>query len=176
MIKYLLIISIVAGTLYSCKQGNKESSEKKIKPTREELIHVNQLLVKKDSSKIAGYVRRKGWDMKETQTGLWYMIYHKGNGASPRKGQLAIIRYKVSLLNGTECYSSAEDGPKQFKIGQGGVESGLEEGILLLHVGDKARFIMPPHLAYGLIGDEKKIPARATIVYDVEVIDFRDIN
>jgi FKBP-type peptidyl-prolyl cis-trans isomerase len=35
---------------------------------------------------------------------------------------------------------------------------------------------MPPHLAYGLIGDDNKIPARAIIVYDVEVIDFRDIN
>jgi FKBP-type peptidyl-prolyl cis-trans isomerase len=176
MTKYFLIIIVVSGILFSCNSGKKESSRKKIKPTTEELMDVNRLLVKKDSSKIAGYVHRKGWDMKETQTGLWYMIYHKGNGAIAHKGQLAIINYKVSLLNGTACYSSGISGPKQFKIGQGGVESGLEEGILLLHVGDKARFIMPPHLAYGLIGDDNKIPARAIIVYDVEVIDFRDIN
>jgi len=47
------------------------------------------------------------------------------------------------------------------------VESGLEEGILLLRVGDKATFIMPPHLAHGLQGDGDRIPARSIIMYDV---------
>jgi FKBP-type peptidyl-prolyl cis-trans isomerase len=54
------------------------------------------------------------------------------------------------------------------------VESGLEEGILLLQEGDKARFIMPPHLAHGLIGDRDKIPARATIIYDLELVSLSD--
>jgi FKBP-type peptidyl-prolyl cis-trans isomerase len=66
------------------------------------------------------------------------------------------------------------DDPKTFLIGQGGVESGLEEGILLLQEGDKARFIMPPHLAHGLIGDRDKIPARATIIYDLELVSLSD--
>ena len=60
---------------------------------------------------------------------------------------------------------------KQFRIGQGGVESGLEEGVLLLlHEGDKATFIMPPHLAHGLPGDGNRIPARSIIVYEVELV------
>ena len=57
-----------------------------------------------------------------------------------------------------------------FKVGFGGVESGLEEGVLLLRTGDKARFIMPPHLAHGLIGDGDCIPMRAIIIYDVELV------
>ena len=55
----------------------------------------------------------------------------------------------------------------------GGVESGLEEGILLMKTGGKAKFILPPHLAYGLPGDGKKIPARAILVYDVELLSIQ---
>ena len=58
----------------------------------------------------------------------------------------------------------------RFKIGQGGVESGLEEAVLLMSVGDKGRFIMPPHLAHGLLGDNNKIPPRSIIVYQAELI------
>jgi FKBP-type peptidyl-prolyl cis-trans isomerase len=78
----------------------------------------------------------------------------------------------VSLLDGTECYNSDREGPKIFTIGRGGVESGLEEGILLMKEGSRAKFIMPPYLAHGLPGDGKRIPARAIIVYDVELISL----
>lgn len=55
------------------------------------------------------------------------------------------------------------------------MEAGLEEGILMLRTGDKARFILPPHLAYGLFGDEEKILPRSTIVYEVKVIEISDL-
>jgi FKBP-type peptidyl-prolyl cis-trans isomerase len=54
------------------------------------------------------------------------------------------------------------------------VESGLEEGILLLREGDKAKFILPPHLAHGLLGDDNKIPARSIIVYDLELLSLEN--
>jgi len=87
---------------------------------------------------------------------------------------VANIKYKVSLLNGKVCYSSDSDGVKSFRIGQGGVELGLEIGILKLRVGDKAKFILPPNLGWGLIGDEKKIPSRSIIIYDVELIGLTE--
>jgi FKBP-type peptidyl-prolyl cis-trans isomerase FkpA len=77
------------------------------------------------------------------------------------------------LLNGDLAYSSGQTGPKEFEIGHGGVESGLEEGILLLHVGDHAKFIVPSHLAFGLLGDQNKIPQRATLVYDIELVKLK---
>jgi len=58
-------------------------------------------------------------------------------------------------------------------VGHGGVESGLEEAVLLLHAGDKARIIIPSHLAYGLVGDDDKIPARATLIYEIELIELK---
>jgi FKBP-type peptidyl-prolyl cis-trans isomerase FkpA len=59
-------------------------------------------------------------------------------------------------------------------VGRGGVESGLEEGILLLNEGGRAQFIMPPHLAHGLIGDDNQIPSRSIILYEIEVVEVKN--
>jgi len=138
----------------------------------EVLITVNRELVEEDNERIRAFVESVGWLMKTTESGLWYKIYHEGNGEVAQTGMLATLEYTVSLLDGTVCYSSAQYGPLSFVLGRGGVESGLEEGILLLRVGDKARMIMPPHLAHGLPGDGDCIPQRAIIIYEVELISL----
>jgi FKBP-type peptidyl-prolyl cis-trans isomerase len=108
--------------------------------------------------------------MEETGSGLWVGIYQKGSGPRVEFGKLVTIEYSIMLLNGELIYSSATEGKKVFVVGRGGVEAGLEEGILLLREGDKARLIMPPHLAHGFHGDGERIPRRATIVYELELI------
>lgn len=158
--------------LLACKREKPTVSEKEYAETKKQLIEVNKILVRKDQQIIKGYVERHGLDMTESGTGLWYHIIEKGNGEASREGLLATIDYKISLLDGSECYNSAKDGLKTFTIGRGGVESGLEEGILMLNAGGKAKFIMPPHLAHGLPGDGNKIPARAIIIYDVELLSL----
>ena len=107
--------------------------------------------------------------MKTTDSGLWYMIYHSGQGEKAVTGKIATLEYTLSLLDSTVCYS----GQKEFRLGQGGVESGLEEGVLLMRTGDKARMVMPPHLAHGLTGDGICIPRRAIILYDVELVNIK---
>ncbi len=140
--------------------------------SKENLIQANHGLVSIDQERIASYAERRQWNMQTSKTGLWYQIYEHGAGDSARTGLIASINYSVWLLDGTLCYTSDSTGEKTFLIGQGGVESGLEEGILKMRIGDKARFIMPPHLAHGLLGDGKKIPARSTIVYQVDLINL----
>lgn len=159
--------------LAACK--NKAPEEKKPRPDQQEtLMRINKYLVKKDADAIKGYIRRHGWNMQETKAGLWYEVTANGSGQKAETGKTATLNYKISLLNGKLCYSSDSLGAKSFLIGKGGVEPGLELGILMLREGDKARFIMPPHLAYGLMGDENKIPARATIVYEVHLLKISD--
>jgi FKBP-type peptidyl-prolyl cis-trans isomerase FkpA len=160
--------------LISCNRESAPPSEEDYANTRKTLMDVNRILVKKDSGQIAEFVKKMNWEMDETETGLWYMIYENGSGEKSEEGLDATINYRVSLLDGTECYSSDSLGPKTFKIGRGSVETGLEEGILLLREGDRARFILPPHLAHGLVGDDNKIPARSIILYDVELISLKD--
>ena len=141
--------------------------------TEETLIHTNQYLVEKDKERIRQYIKRHGWHMQETGTGLWYGIYHHGNGPKVTSGKTVTIRYTVSLLDGTVCYSSDNSGPKTFIAGHGGVPAGLEQGIRMLRLHDKAHFILPPLLAYGIPGDYNKIPPRSVIVYDMEIIDIK---
>ena len=55
-------------------------------------------------------------------------------------------------------------------MGKGGVESGLEMAVLLMKDGQKGKFILPPHLGHGLIGDNDKIPPLAILVFDIELL------
>jgi len=173
---HFLTIFFIIVVIISCKRDRPITQyPKKDKSQRKEnLIKINKYFVKKDAEQIESYIKRRNWDMEISESGLFYMIYESGNGQKAKKNKIAHINYKLTLLDGTYCYSSDSSGVKSFIIGKGGVEAGLEEGILLLREGDKARFIMPPHLAHGLIGDENKIPARAIIIYDVEVAEISD--
>ncbi|MBN2236859.1 MAG: FKBP-type peptidyl-prolyl cis-trans isomerase, partial [Bacteroidales bacterium] len=122
---------------------------------------------------IQRYVDRYGWKMNKTETGLRWMIYHHGNGATVELGKIAVIEYKTYSLDGRLLYSSEKDRKKSFLIGHGGVESGLEEAILFLKIGDKSRFVLPSHLAFGLTGDGNKIKGRNSLMMEVELIDLK---
>ncbi len=173
VLKIFSVLFLFAFSITACDNTGKKLTDKDYASFKKPLENVNKILVEKDRIRIEKYCERRKWNMKESGTGLFYDIYYKGNGDSAQKGQTATINYTVKLLDGTLCYTSDSTGSKTFKIGKGSVETGLEEGILLMQEGDKAHFIMPPYLAYGLIGDEYRIPPRAIIVYDVELIELK---
>ncbi len=136
--------------------------------------HANKVLREKEEREIEDFITRYGWDMKETGTGLRYIIYYRGSGKKrPEPGMIATINFEVMLINGRVCYTSEEDGAKQFLIERSDIESGLHEGIQLMREGDKAKLIIPSHLAFGLPGDQNKIPKRATLIYDVELVELQ---
>ncbi len=164
---------ILAALLASCNNNTSTKSKIDKKELEETLVNVNKKLLKSEDEQITDFITRYGWEMKETGTGLRYKIYVHGSGPLAVKNQIATVGFTVSLLNGKACYSSDTEGLKEFKIGQGGIESGVEEGILLMKKGDRAKFIIPSHLAFGLIGDSDKIPAKATLVYDIELVELK---
>lgn len=159
----------------ACRQSKKTNEEVQSKTQfKENLLKANKGLLSLDEEKIKAYIKRRHWDMKQTQSGMWYELVSTDSAPndSAKVGKIAHLKYKVSLLDGTLCYSSDSTGLLHFNIGYGGVEFGLEQAILLMKIGDKGRFVMPPHLAHGLLGDENKIPLRTTIVYQIELIDL----
>jgi len=141
---------------------------------QDSLIKANKFLLEKDKELIESYIKRRSWNMKVTESGLWYQIYEKTEQESVKPGNIVVYKYSIELLDGTLCYSSDSTGTEKIKIGQSGKESGLEEGMKMMRKGEKARFILPPHLAHGLIGNMDKIPNRSTIVYQVEITDIID--
>jgi len=107
---------------------------------------------------------------EKTASGLHYKITHNGNGSKAEKGKTVAVHYKGMLLDGTEFDSSYKrNEPIEFALGVGQVIPGWDEGIGLLQVGDKARLVIPHHLAYGEKGAGGVIPPRATLIFDVEL-------
>ncbi|MFW5757465.1 MAG: FKBP-type peptidyl-prolyl cis-trans isomerase [Bacteroidota bacterium] len=137
------------------------------------LLGANHRLVDVEEQEISDFIHRRNWDMQKTGSGLRYMIYYEGEGDSAQIDNVVTIKYEVSLLTGDVVYSSEDEGEKEFILGKGSVEEGLEEGLLMMKENDKAIFILPYHLAHGVPGDGNKIPRRATIIYDVELTDVK---
>ncbi|WP_425236256.1 peptidylprolyl isomerase [Ulvibacterium sp.] len=107
----------------------------------------------------------------ETPSGLRYKIIENGSGSKAEKGQQVSVHYEGALLNGQVFDSSYQrNQPIDFKLGIGQVIPGWDEGISLLKVGDKARFVIPPDLAYGSAGAGGVIPPNATLLFDVELV------
>lgn len=167
----IFIICVHAIFLMSACDGRQQTgSEIDEKQLKESLPEVNKMLIATERQEIDDFVTRYNWPVKETGTGLQYYIYEEGQGRQAEKGFQVLIDYSISLLNGDVVYTSNDQGARRFLIGRGGVETGLEEGILLMREGDRAKFIMPSHLAHGVPGDGARIPARAVIVYDVYLL------
>jgi FKBP-type peptidyl-prolyl cis-trans isomerase FkpA len=139
------------------------------KPGKDELADINRYFVQKDRERIQNYIERKKLTMKESATGLWYYIKKEGTGKYITDNDKLTVNYVCSLLDGTVCYSSDKSGPKEYVLGKSEIEAGLNEGFRLLKPGGEAIFILPPFMAYGLVGDGKSIPSRAVLVYDIKI-------
>lgn len=110
----------------------------------------------------------------KTNSGLRYQILQEGNGSKAEKGKTVSVHYKGQLADGTVFDSSYKrNQPIDFPLGVGQVISGWDEGIQLLKVGDKARFVIPSDLAYGSAGAGDVIPPDATLIFDVELMDVK---
>jgi peptidylprolyl isomerase len=115
-----------------------------------------------------------GIEKQTTASGLRYYLIKNGTGPKAEAGNNVSVHYSGYLEDGKMFDSSVERGqPFNFELGKGRVIKGWDEGIALLNVGSKARFIIPPGLAYGAGGFPPMIPANATLIFDVELLDAK---
>lgn len=115
----------------------------------------------------------KGKDTVTTASGLKYLVVSKGKGPQAKTGQTAEVHYSGYLLNGKLFDSSVQRGePFSFTIGKGQVIKGWDEGVGLMHVGDKIRMIIPANLGYGS-RNMGVIPPNSTLVFDVELLGVK---
>jgi peptidyl-prolyl cis-trans isomerase A (cyclophilin A) len=110
----------------------------------------------------------------KTESGLRYKMIQKGNGKKAENGKTVSVHYTGQLEDGKVFDSSyPRKKPIEFPLGMGNVIEGWDEGIALLQVGDKARFVIPSDLAYGTRGAGGVIPPNATLIFDVELMDVK---
>lgn len=172
------VLFLTLFVLISCSNHKNDNSKptNQVNPDEylEDLEQANKYFIVNEDDQISEYSNRYGWKMDKTGTGLRYYIYEHGNGKEVENDMIVKFDFVVNLLNGTVCYDSKQMGAKEIRIGKAEVVSGLEEGLLLLRQGDRAKFIIPSHLAFGWLGDSDKIPTRAVLIYDVKVLEVRN--
>jgi FKBP-type peptidyl-prolyl cis-trans isomerase len=120
-------------------------------------------------------VEKKWPEAKRTYTGLRYIVLKKPekDGTSPTQGMVATVLYKGMLLDGT-VFDESPDAthPLKARIGRGELIEGWDEALQKLHKGEKWLLIVPPEMAYGSRGKPPLIPRRATLVFEMELVDF----
>jgi peptidylprolyl isomerase len=111
-------------------------------------------------------------------TGLKYIDFKVGGGATPQPGQTCVMHYTGWLYEngakGKKFDSSLDRGqPFSFTLGAGEVIPGWDEGVGSMRAGGKRTLIIPPSLGYGARGAGGVIPPNATLLFDVELISVK---
>jgi peptidylprolyl isomerase len=119
-----------------------------------------------------------GKEQKTTASGLkYYEILKRNDTPKAAAGSTVKVHYSGYLADGSMFDSSVERGfPLEFKLGVGQVIQGWDEGLSLMHVGEKFRLVIPYYLAYGEVGRPPSIPAKAELTFDVELMEVNGVG
>ena len=131
---------------------------------------------KADAAKKAGDEFRAEFEKQEgvvkTESGLLYQVMTPAEGEKPKDTDTVQVHYKGTLTNGEQFDSSYDRGePATFPLNR--VIPGWTEGVQLMPVGSKFKFVIPPELAYGT-QDTPSIPANSTLVFEVELLKIEN--
>jgi len=150
--------------------------------TEEDIKHEHEeaakMQVAKDDSIMKAYFEKNNLHPKRTASGLYYIVNSQGTGAQPVEGDKVSVNYTGKTIQG-ETFDSNTDSafhhmtPFTFNVGKGMVIKGWDEGIALLHKGEKATLYIPSGLAYGEHAPSPKIPANGILIFDVELTDIQ---
>jgi len=106
--------------------------------------------------------------------GLSKKIVRIGTGPTPKKGDKLTVHYTGTLKDGGKKFDSSRDRaePFEFKVGIGQVIKGWDQGMVTMQRGERSIFTIREDYGYGKGGSGATIPPGATLVFDVELIDF----
>ena len=135
----------------------------------------NKAKAKKTVDELIAELKKKHPKAKfeTTKSGMKYFVLKDGEGDKCGKGKKIKAHYTGTLMDGKKFDSSRDRGqPFEFTVGIGKVIKGWDEALSDMKKGEQRILILPPELAYGERGAGGVIPPNATLVFDVELIDF----
>ncbi|MDD3320728.1 MAG: FKBP-type peptidyl-prolyl cis-trans isomerase [Paludibacter sp.] len=165
----ITIILLFSIAFISCKKVSPQlPSNKGIENDHnaQNLLEINKKLANKEDRLLEIYVKKQNKSFYiKNELGFWYTINKKTNGKKLRKDELCKINYSLKLISGKTVLNES----KEFTIGKKEVIVGLEEGVKILNKGEKATFLIPWYLGYGMQGLDNKVPPYTSIIYEVEL-------
>jgi FKBP-type peptidyl-prolyl cis-trans isomerase len=167
-----LFFTVLVSLFLSCQEEPKREIEVSW-TTQKSSDFSKDLAIEEDIDIKIFLQRKKDWKITDTGSGLRFFIYKNGDGDIAESGMTAEVKFEISKLDGTICYKTIGSATERFKIDKSEIETGVQEGIKYMHVGDKIKMIIPSHLGHGLVGDFDKIPPLTTLVVDLELVSLR---
>lgn len=167
----LLITLILAG----CQCGSAPSGKDNPYPEdpHERQIQNQREFLEKERASIEHYITDRKLAMERSGTGLYYTIVKDSVfGGTAETGDVVMIDFSISLLNGEVLYTSQKNGPRTLRIDKEEAEIGLHEALKQLGVGDEGLFILPSHLAFGVAGDQNKVPPVTALAYEIKMLQL----
>jgi len=167
--KYLstICIALIISILPACKKPAPQLPSNKnnvIDSTNYYLTQINSNIIAQQDSVLSVFVEKNYSDFQKTKDGFWYKIISQKNGKKITKSDTLLVWYKLLNLNNQQLKEEsfiAHFGKKEMT-------TGLEQGLLLMHKGDSAVFIIPWYLAFGAKGNEN-IKPYTSVIYKVFV-------
>lgn len=169
---FTLLLAVAMMGCNGCSE-QKPAAEINYDQIQSELIQARKAEHEAEMKKIHEYVEQNKWPMVQTPTGVHYWIYEQGGGVKAQMNNIVTMDYTIHLLDGTLCYKTDSLSHSAVRIGMDNVESGIHEVLLYMSEGDRARVILPSHMAFGFTGDSNKIPQNASLLYDLKILEVR---
>ncbi len=133
----------------------------------------NQVIADAAKKKAAEDFKKLEAKATTTPSGLKYVVITPGMGPKPTRGTKVKVHYTGTLTDGTKFDSSRDrNQPFEFTVGVGQVIPGWDEALQDMQKGERRMIIIPPNLGYGAAGAGGVIPPNATLIFDVELLDF----
>ena len=119
-------------------------------------------------------VEQRWPEAQKTFTGLRYVVLAPGEagGPLPKPGMMVSVVYKGMLLNGKVFDQNNPEHPLKVRVDRGELIAGWDEALQKMHKGAKWLLIVPPEMAYGARGRPPDIKRYATLVFEMELLDF----
>jgi FKBP-type peptidyl-prolyl cis-trans isomerase FkpA len=105
---------------------------------------------------------------RKSDSGLIFLALREGTGARPGPGDTVKVNYRGSFPDGTE-FGKGE--PMELKL-EGAIKC-WKEGLQQMKIGGKAKLVCPPEIGYGDLGSGDLILPKATLVFEVELLEVR---
>lgn len=140
---------------------------------KEHMINANKTIAQSEETTIDEYIARHRWTMEKLLDGVRIWVYEEGNGNKVKYEDSVYVRYNIEAINGKTFYSDITEG---FVAGRRHIMIGLDQAVLQMNYGSRAKIILPSAMAYGIAGDNDRIPKSAILVIDLQISEKNNLN